>query len=403
VTRRYARPLSLLIVALTVAACGPRDAPVTGGSSSGKPGSVAATGPGASASAAVPVVVSASIADGATVTAKQRVRLTASGGVLGTVTLTASDGTVVATATNVSTWTSPADLAPLKSYTLEVATADSAGTPSTFTRTFTTGAPAMELKTNITPYGDQVVGIAMPIVVTLNHPVATKDRAAVESGLTVEADKNFGEGSWAWLSSTELHFRPATFWPAYTHITVHSNLAGVHGGAGIWGATDRDVTFQTGRSMVLRVNDATHKMTVTIDGKLTREVAVSLGKKGFETRSGIKVVSEKFTTYHMQSSTIGVSSKTDPNYYDVTVPLAMRITNSGEFIHGAPWNKLIGKADASHGCTNVSLADATWLFARVIQGDPVITTGTVKPMEGWNGLGAEWNYSYSFWKTLSAQ
>ena len=46
-------------------------------------------------------------------------------------------------------------------------------------------------------------------------------------------------------------------------------------------------------------------------------------------------------------------------------------------------NKLIGKSDASHGCTNIALADAIWLFNRVLPGDPVVTTGTVKKMEGW--------------------
>jgi len=350
----------------------------------------------------VPVVVSASVADGATVLANQHVGLTASGGVLGTVTLAAADGTEVASASNVSTWTSPPDLAPLTSYTLDVTTADSAGTPSTFTRTFTTGAPAMELRTDITPYGNKVVGVGMPIVVIVNHPVTGDARKAVESALTVTADKDYGDGSWAWLSPTELHFRPAEFWPAYTHITVHSKLAGLHAGAGIWGTKDRDVTFQTGRSMVLRVDDATHKMTVTVDGKHIRDILVSLGKPKFETRSGIKIISAKTPTYHMRSATIGVTDKKDPNYYDVTVPYAMRITNSGEFIHGAPWNKLIGKADASHGCTNVALADAIWLYGRVLMGDPVITTGTVKKMEGWNGPGAEWNYGFSFWKTLSA-
>ncbi|MDQ1723330.1 MAG: hypothetical protein QOG52_358 [Frankiaceae bacterium] len=402
-TRRSPRPIAMIIVALAVTACGPKVAPVIGGANPGASGQTASSSaPSTPTATPVPVVVTASIADGATLTANQRIHVNASGGVLGTVTLKAADGSVVADATGVSTWTSPVDLAPGQPFTLEVVTTDSAGTPSTFTRAFTSGPPAHELKTDITPYGDRTVGVAMPITVLLNHDVARTDRAAVEAALTVESDKPFGEGSWAWLSNRELHFRPAEFWPANAHITVHSQLSGVHAGLGIWGTTNRDVTFQTGRAMVLRVNDATHKMTVSIDGAVVRTIPVSLGKTGFETRSGIKVISEKFVQYHMQSATIGVTDKKDPNYYDVVVPYAMRITNSGEFVHGAPWNKLIGKADASHGCTNIPLADAIWLFNRVLMGDPVITTGTNKQMEGWNGLGAEWNYGFSYWKTLSA-
>ncbi len=405
-TRRYARPLSLFVVALTVAACGPRETPVPGTTPTKAGAGAAAPGPAGSGESSpavpVPVVVTASVADGATVPAGRRVRLTATGGLLDTVTLRTADGTDVTTAAGVKSWTSPADLAPLTSYAVEVATVDSAGTPSTFTRTFATGAPATELRTNIAPFGDQLVGVGMPITVTINRPVTGEARKAVERSLSVTADKDFGQGSWAWLSPTELHYRPAEFWPAYTHVTVHSALAGVHAGVGIWGVKTRDVTFRTGRALVLRIDDATHKMTVSIDGKHLRDIAVSLGKPKFETRSGIKVISAKTPTYHMRSATIGVKDKKDPNYYDVTVPYAMRITNSGEFIHGAPWNKLIGKADASHGCTNVALADAIWLYNRVLPGDPVITTGTVKKMEGWNGVGAEWNYGFSFWKTLSA-
>jgi lipoprotein-anchoring transpeptidase ErfK/SrfK len=400
VIRRYQRAFWPLAVVLSISACGPRAAApaVAAGPKVVGPVATSSSAPAGPAAA----VVTVSVPDGATVTPTQRVHVSVAGGVLQTVTLTAADGAVVASDSNVGSWTAPADLPPLQRFTLDVKSANAAGTATDVQQTFTTSAPTTELKTDVYPFGDMTVGIAAPIIVTLNHAVPTSARADVERALTVQSDVAYGEGSWAWLSSTELHFRPAEFWPAHAHITVHVDLANVHVGPGFWGMTNRDVTFQTGRAMVLRVNDATHLMTVSIDGTQVRTIPVSLGKKGFETRSGIKVISEKFTSYHMQSSTIGVSDKKDPNYYDVTVPYAMRITNSGEFIHGAPWNKLIGKADASHGCTNVALADAIWLFNRVLPGDPVITTGTVKPMEGWNGLGAEWNYSYAFWKSLSA-
>ena len=400
-SNRPPRPLALLVVAAALAGCGPKPAalPVSPPTVSA---SVVVESPAPTPTPPVPVIVTTSIANGATLTSTQRVHVSARGGVLGSVTLRRADGSVLTDAADVPSWTSPADLPPLQSYTLEIVTADSAGIESTLTRAFSTAAPATEMRTDITPYGNQTVGVAMPIIVTLTRPVADSDRGVVERALTVTSDKDFGDGSWAWLASNELHFRPAEFWPAYAHITVHSALAGLHFGPGTWGMIDRDVTFQTGRSMILRVNDATHKMSVTIDGEHVRDIAVSLGKTGFETRSGIKVISEKFEKFHMVSATIGEADKKDKNFYDVVVPFAMRITNSGEFIHGAPWNKLIGKADASHGCTNVALADAIWLFDRVHMGDPVINTGTIKQMEGWNGLGAEWNYGFSYWKTLSA-
>ena len=69
----------------------------------------------------------------------------------------------------------------------------------------------------------------------------------------------------------------------------------------------------------------------------------------------------------------------------------MRITNSGEFLHSAPWNAgYFGRSNASHGCTGMSNADAGWLYSNTLIGDPVITTGTSRQMELGNGYG-DWN------------
>ena len=80
----------------------------------------------------------------------------------------------------------------------------------------------------------------------------------------------------------------------------------------------------------------------------------------------------------------------------------MRITASGEFLHGAPWNHYIGVANMSHGCTNLTLSSAHWLFDHVREGDPVVTTGTGRTMESWNGLGGVWNVPWTQWVKGSA-
>jgi lipoprotein-anchoring transpeptidase ErfK/SrfK len=128
---------------------------------------------------------------------------------------------------------------------------------------------------------------------------------------------------------------------------------------------------------------------------------VSLGKEGFLTRSGIKAVMEKYLEREMTSEALGI---TDPNdQYRVVSPYATRITNSGEFVHGAPWAAgRIGRWNGSHGCTNLMVADSKWFYEKTRVGDPVVTVNTGRSMEYWNGLGAPWNMPWSLWLQKSA-
>ena len=65
-------------------------------------------------------------------------------------------------------------------------------------------------------------------------------------------------------------------------------------------------------------------------------------------------------------------------------PQTVRVTNSGEFLHAAPWNVAnIGKRSTSNGCTNLLPADAQRLFGYLQIGDPVTYTnvaGGVQPV-----------------------
>lgn len=391
VTRRLRLAGVPVALALTLAACSGGTAPVAL--------------PPAESPSPVPTptaTVTSTVPDGGVVDETDLVGLTVTDGVLAKIVLADAAGTVLAHAADVTRWQLPVDLPPAETFTLTATAVDAAGERTTFVREFSTDGPEAELKTDIYPWGDQVVGVAHPIIVRLNHPVPEEARAAVEARLTIDADHALPRGSWAWISETELRYRPVDFWPAYTRITVHSDLARLDVGGGVWGLVDRDVTFRTGRAMVLRVDDRTHQMAVEVDGSVVRTVPISNGKAGFETRSGIKMISEKHEQYRMRSATLGIAED-DPEGYDVTVPYALRITNSGEFVHAAPWNKHLGKENRSHGCTNVGLADGKWLYENTLVGDPVVTTGTRKPMEWWNGLGAEWNLSFDEWRAKSAK
>jgi len=149
--------------------------------------------------------------------------------------------------------------------------------------------------------------------------------------------------------------------------------------------------------MKIRINLASDVAKVYRNGKVVRTIYVSAGKPGWQTRSGVKLIMGKEYNKKMTNEMIG--AKED---YTLVSQYAMRITNSGEFIHSAPWNAgYFGRSNASHGCTGMSNADAGWLYTHTLVGDPVITTGTSRQMELGNGYG-DWNLSYGKYKQGSA-
>jgi lipoprotein-anchoring transpeptidase ErfK/SrfK len=98
----------------------------------------------------------------------------------------------------------------------------------------------------------------------------------------------------------------------------------------------------------------------------------------------------------------GGTDPNDPEYYRLEVDYAMRVTNSGEFLHAAPWSVASqGRANVSHGCTGMSTANAAWLYANSQVGDVVVYTGSSRPMEPWNGMGL-WNVPWDEWSSGSA-
>jgi lipoprotein-anchoring transpeptidase ErfK/SrfK len=92
-----------------------------------------------------------------------------------------------------------------------------------------------------------------------------------------------------------------------------------------------------------------------------------------------------------------------PEDYTLFSDYAMRMTNSGEFIHDAPWNTgNIGSANTSHGCVGLRPADMAWLYRQTIVGDPVIVTGSPKKYtELWNRY-MDWNVPWPKWSAGNA-
>jgi lipoprotein-anchoring transpeptidase ErfK/SrfK len=391
-------------VLLVSSACSDTGAAPAGASQSNST-SGASTTPGSSASAQNPAAANIQIvpAKGASgVRPDKPVTVATTSGTLQQVTLSDGNGNNIDGTFNSgkSQWTSAPGLKPGASYTVSGTAQGSDGKRIPISSTFKTlGAGNGSLKSSVAPLDGETVGVGMPVIIYWNHSVT--DRAAVEKRLTVKTSVPV-EGTWHWMNSTELHYRPKTYWPAGTKVSVDINTQGVNAGRNLWGNSSRTVKFSIGNSVLTNIDVKKHQMTVVINGKPARPIPITAGKDGFTTRSGVKLIMEKFRTKRMDAATVGIKPG-DPNYYNISdVQWAQRVTNSGEFVHGAPWSAgSQGSANVSHGCVGMSLKDAAWYFSQTLRGDPVVVTGTTRTMETGNGW-TDWNQSYASYKTGSA-
>jgi lipoprotein-anchoring transpeptidase ErfK/SrfK len=287
-------------------------------------------------------------------------------------------------------------------YSVAATAVDRTGLPTQLKETIRTVAPTNFLAFAMTPTTDQVVGVGMPIRLDLDHQArSVAQKAAVERRLTVTVDGRPVVGGWRWQSDDVLVYRPQVFWKGNATVAVTAAFKGVRFGSALWGEKDVTSTFRTGPAMVSYVDMRTDQLRVTQDGRTIRTIPITTGKAGFETRSGIKVIMSKERTRIMDAST-GGTLKTDPEYYRLEVEYAMRVTNSGEFLHAAPWSVAHqGRSNVSHGCTGMSTSNAAWLYQNSSIGDVVVYSAGHRVMEQSNGIGL-WNVSWARWQKYSS-
>jgi len=337
----------------------------------------------------------------ADVSVSKLVTVSTSAGSLESVKLTSDLGELTGEiSSDGATWTAGDRLEPGITYQL-LAVADNDGQTAKLKRRFTTTALAstQQIFPSMAPLDGETVGIGMPVLVTFDHPVENK--AEFEKHMTVTATPS-QVGSWYWLSDTEVHWRPKKYWKAHSSVHVDLDVNGLDAGNGYFGQEDRQIDFTIGDAHIYKVNAKTHQMKVFSNGKLLRTLPTTTGKPGHETRSGVKVIVEKFESKTMSSETVGVPLGSADSYYIEGVKWAMRLTYSGEFIHAAPWSVgSQGHANVSHGCTGLSTENAGWLYAMSLRGDVVETVGTGRPMEFGNGYG-DWNASFKDYQEGSA-
>ncbi|MFI5485507.1 L,D-transpeptidase [Micromonospora echinaurantiaca] len=316
------------------------------------------------------------------------------GGKVSSVTLTTADGKQVdgKLRTDGSAWVPSAPLKWGTRYTATVTATGADGQTSQGTSTFTTMAkPRSMISSGLYLFDDKTYGVAMPVVAEFHPGIPKKDRAAVQKRMFVSTDPP-QPGAWHWVDNgTQAYYRAPEYWKPGTTLTVRIALAGIPLSNGRYGNVDRKATAKIGRAFEMKVDNADKQMRVYEDGQLVRTLPVSLGKRKTPSSSGTMVVMEK-----KESTVFDTRDDPDPaNRYVTEIDFAQRLTWGGEYIHAAPWSEHVqGRQNVSHGCVNVSTANARWLFGKTKIGDPITIKGTERrlaPGNGWTAWSVSWS------------
>lgn len=117
---------------------------------------------------------------------------------------------------------------------------------------------------------------------------------------------------------------------------------------------------------VIDVNISTQSLAAYEDGALVYQAWVATGKDGFNTPAGTFDV---YSKTRMQTMTGSMGGE---NWVVPDVPHVMYIDGSVA-LHGTYWHDLFGSGiRMSHGCVNLSLPDAAWLYEWAPTGTTVV-------------------------------
>ncbi|MFJ7127885.1 Ig-like domain-containing protein [Streptomyces sp. NPDC098101] len=339
-------------------------------------------------------------------------KVTVADGKLTEVVMTSAEGDAVKgeIAADGLSWKPTVALKRATVYKITATAADAAGLEAHENSSFTTVSQANSFIGNFTPEDGSTVGVGMPVSINFNKAIT--DKKAVQSGITVTSSSG-QEVVGHWFSPQRLDFRPDAYWTEGSTVTLKLDLDGVEGADGVYGVQQKTVTFKIGRNQVSTVDVATKTMTVKQDGKTVKTIPISAGSPENPTYNGQMVISEKFKETRMNGATVGFTDDDGKGEYDIKdVPHAMRLSNSGTFIHGNYWgpDSIFGSSNTSHGCVGLNDVKgagdpnqtAAWFYDHSLIGDVVIVKNskdkTIAPSNGLNG----WNMNWSEWKAGSA-
>ncbi|WP_405716695.1 MULTISPECIES: Ig-like domain-containing protein [unclassified Streptomyces] len=290
-------------------------------------------------------------------------------------------------------------------YSVDAVAVDGAGNRQARHTTFTTAVPEHRFIGYFKPENRSTVGTGMIVSFDFNRPIS--NRAAVQRAIRVTAVPPV-EVVGHWFGDDRLDFRPAAYWKPGTEVTVDMALRDVEGAQHVYGTQDKKIAFEVGRSQTSLVDAAAHTMEVRRDGELVSTFPITAGAAGKTTTyNGKMVVSEMHEVTRMNGRTVGFGGE-----YDIKdVPHAIRLTDSGTFLHGNYWSdeSVFGSDNVSHGCVGLedvrggsSDTPAGRFFDRTLIGDVVeVVNSEDKQVAPDNGLSG-WNLDWTRWRAGSA-
>jgi lipoprotein-anchoring transpeptidase ErfK/SrfK len=241
-------------------------------------------------------------------------------------------------------------------------------------------------------------GVGMPIIAFFSKKITSGK--ALQDATTATVNGKPITGAWYFEYSSyykgypiEGHWRPQSFWPAHAHVHVNIPAKGLSAGSNLAYDDSLSSDWYTGARNIAVVDNSTHRIKVTSDGKQKFNFPVSLGASKTPTKHGIKLIMEKLPTVCMHDIA--------GTYYECGIKQDQRLTYDGEYLHSAPWNvhNIESGVNSSNGCTNLLPQDATTLYNFLRVGDVVEYPNANGPaMQLGMGYG-DWNVPWGSWQT----
>ena len=313
-----------------------------------------------------------------------------------------------------TSWTPDAPLDFGQHYTAQVTYAGEDGKSQSETRDFTVvspdyiSTPTLMSSGGGTVESDREYGVGF--VMSVRFDQAPTDRKAAEEHMKVETDNPDVEGNWYWIAPNQADWRPKEFYPSGTNVSVDVDLAGVNLGEGMYGGGEhQSANFTIGAKREAIVDDSDKILRMYENGELVGELPTSMGKGGWETHNGVSMhfwtpegtmtVLDKSPSVEMDSETYGFPIANGG--YKTTVAHGVRLSNDGIYTHalGNIWAQ--GVQNTSHGCLNLSPANAQIYYDWAVAGDVLEVKNTGGPeLQPWaNG---DWNIPWEEWQTGAA-